>query len=219
MRPHSSRGPCACPGRQVDAEREAPLCCSPKLTHLSTAVPQDTVPHHLRSASRRGRHCMAPQEGLQSSQRRWRATAARYRRGRGAVQGILAHTLRRPCPRTPRRDPSSLRCPTARASPLISIPSVAREENAHTHADGATRCHSTPMSYVSRARGTLLCLVIIRPYELCFPFALHFFAPLICTSSAVSEDRLSVVTTRSTGRRARATRGRRSYNVLVRRRV
>ncbi len=58
-----------------------PLCCSPKLTHLSTAVPQDTVPHHLRSASRRGRHCMAPQEGLQSSQRRWRATAARYRRG------------------------------------------------------------------------------------------------------------------------------------------
>ena len=108
-----------------------PLCSSPKLTHLSTAVPQDTVPHHLRSAGRRGRHCMAPQEGLQSSQRRWRATAARYRRGRGAVQRILAHTLRGPCPRTPRRDPSSLRCPMARAIPLIFHPLGRPERNAH----------------------------------------------------------------------------------------
>ena len=134
----------------------APLCCSPKLTHLSTAVPQDTVPHHLRSAGRRGRHCMAPQEGLQSSQRRWRATAARYRCGRGAVQGILAHTLRRPCPRTPRRDPSSVLCPTARASPLISIPSVA-PRGERTHADGhwtrGTRCHSTPLCLARAARG------------------------------------------------------------------
>ena len=151
LRPHSSRGPCACPGRQVDAEREAPLCCSPKLTHLSTAVPQDTVPHHLRSVSRRGRHCMAPQEGLQSSQRRWRATAARYRRGRGAVQGVLAHTLRRPCPRTPRRDPSSVLCPTARASPLISIPSVApRGER--------TRCRWTRAALAQSYRSTPLCL-------------------------------------------------------------
>lgn len=133
-----------------------PLCCSPKLTHLFTAVPQDTVPHHLRSASRRGRHCMAPQEGLQSSQRRWRATAARYRRGRGAVQGILAHTLRRPCPRTPRRDPSSVLCPTARAIPLIFHRLGRPERNAHGLAVSVTghctyvSCHRTP---VSRARG------------------------------------------------------------------
>lgn len=131
-----------------------PLCCSPKLTHLSTAVPQDTVPHHLRSASRRGRHCMAPQEGLQSSQRRWRATAARYRRGRGAVQGILAHTLRRSCPRTHRRDPSSVLCPTARAIPLIFHPLGRPERNAHglavTGHCTCVSCHRTP---VSRARG------------------------------------------------------------------
>ena len=141
--------------RWMPRERLWPrLCCSPKLTHLSTAVPQDTVPHHLRSASRRGRHCMAPQEGLQSSQRRWRATAARYRRGRGAVQGILAHTLRRSCPRTHRRDPSSVLCPTARAIPLIFHPLGRPERNAHglavTGHCTCISCHRTP---VSRARG------------------------------------------------------------------
>ena len=91
LRPHSARGPIACPGCP---ERKTlatwmpkrgcfggALCCSPKLTHLATAfVPQDTVRRHLRSANSRGCDCVAPQKGLQR-QRRRRTTAARYRGG------------------------------------------------------------------------------------------------------------------------------------------
>ena len=42
LRPHSSRGPCACPGRQVDAEREA--------VAASLLLAQTHTPLHRRAS-------------------------------------------------------------------------------------------------------------------------------------------------------------------------
>lgn len=104
LRPHSPLD--ACPGAPRDKpsprgcrrEAVAVLWCPPVLTHLATAsVPQDTARRPHRSASRRRRDRVSAQEGLQG-QRRRRATAGRYRGGRGAVPGVLAHTLRRATP-------------------------------------------------------------------------------------------------------------------------
>ena len=40
LRPHSSRGPCACPGRQVDAEREAVAALSAARPNSHTSPPR-----------------------------------------------------------------------------------------------------------------------------------------------------------------------------------